>query len=212
MKGSRKNISRGSIRRRRQLRDQRRRAACREERRYARSAFSLRRFVGRYKAEAFFIAVLIAGVLAVASLGPDKKAAKAARDSVSSFLTDRSREWNQAYPYGYKIIALTDKDIIHTSFDTLPGDLEIDWKNLSVSRIQADRLRGTDEKIKIGIDGLNYAPAGVSGVSVTAAFSRKKGARAALARFGGLDFAAEIVEDDGEYLFLLLGLRGRQEF
>ena len=83
----------------------------------------------------------------------------------------------------------------------------IDWKNLSVIRVKTDRLKGTSEKIKIVVEGINYAPAGIAGLSITTTFSRKKGAVARLTRLGEFKFVAEIIDEKEGYLFFLLGLR-----
>jgi len=116
-------------------------------------------------------------------------------------------EWDAEFSQGYKIIVFTDTDIIHTSLNTLPDDLKINWKEMSVARIQANQLNNTIEKIKITINDIAYMPAQVSGLAVTVTLLRKKGAAARLTKFGDLEFVAKIVEDNGGQLFCLLGLR-----
>lgn len=206
---SRKNNSRGRIKRRRHLRNQRDRQAGREKKKYARETFILSSFLKNRKWEIFFLLVMLIVIMLIVALGPDKRAIKKMSDSVSSLIADQSASWKEAYPYGYKIIALTEREIIHTSFDTLPEALEIHWKNLSVARIQADQLKNTDEKIKIEMPDINYAPANISRRTVTASFTRKKGMVTSLARWGKMEFAVEIIEDDGERLFCLFGLRSK---
>jgi len=175
---------------------------------YVPEAFSFWRILKKHIIEMSFGVILLFGIGAVVLLGPDKKAVREMSASMSSIIEDQSPYWREAYPYGYKIIAFTDKNIIHTFFDTLPEDLEINWKDLSVARIQASQIKNTDEKIKITMANINYAPADVSGLTIVTSFSRKKGIRTSLTRLGGLEFVAEIIEDNGQELFCLFGLRG----
>jgi hypothetical protein len=207
MNNSRKNMSRGEIRRRRQLREQRQRIESREDEEHIQEEFSFKLFLKKYTVEVSLVVFLITGVSTVILLGPDKKAVNERQDAVRVLLRDRTYEWDEAYPYGYKIMAFTGKEIIHTSFDTLPKDFRIDWRNASVARIQASSLTNTDEKIKITMRGIRYPPAGVSGLKVTTTFSSRKGVVAKLARIGELELVAEIVEDNGEVLFCLIGLK-----
>ncbi|MCK4882758.1 MAG: hypothetical protein KAS92_07020, partial [Candidatus Omnitrophica bacterium] len=127
--------------------------------------------------------------------------------SVSSVIEERSEVWDEAYPYGYKIIVFTGSEIVHTSFDTLPEDLKINWKNLSVARVQAKQFGSMDEKIKIGMTDISYGPAGVSGLTIRISFIRKVGAATILTRFDDLEFIAEIIEDNTDQTFCLFGLR-----
>jgi hypothetical protein len=147
--------------------------------------------------------------MVIMTLGPDKSAVKKVSDSVSALLVDQSEVWGEAYPYGYKIIALTDREIIHTSFNTFPEALVINWENLSVARIRANQQKDADEKIKIQIPDIKYAPANISGHTVTAAFTRRKGVTASLAVWGDREFVVQVVEDDGQRTFCLFGLRPR---
>jgi len=207
MSQSRKKRSRKEIRRRRQLREKDQRVASNEEEKYAETEISLRLPFKKYKIELLFVIFAVIGVIFVISLGPDKKAAQELRESFNPFLYAKSWQWDEAFSKGYKIIVFTEKSIIHTSFDTLPDDLKINWKEMSVARIQANRLSGTTEKIKITINDITYAPADVSGMTTTVILSRQKGASGRLARLGKLELVAKIVEDDGSQLFFLLGLR-----
>ena len=190
-----------------QLRNQRQRDMAREEGKYAPARFVPGLFLKRHKVEIFLFVFLAAGVLSIILLGPDKGEINEMRASVSSVVEEKSQYWDEAYPYGYKVIALTDADIVHTSFDTLPEDLKINWKDLSVIRIQAKQFGSTDEKIKISMTGIYYAPAGVSDLAITTTLIRREGTSVILTRFNDLEFVAEIVEDNGEQVFCLLGLR-----
>jgi len=207
MSRSRKKRSRREIRRRRQLREESGRIASRQEAKYTEEEIPLRSLFGKYKVELSLVVFALIGVIFVMSLGPDKKAAQKLRESFDSSLYVESLRWDMTFSQGYKVFVFTEKNIIPTSFDTLPDDLKIDWKKMSVTRIQTDQLSGTIEKIKITMNGITYAPADVSGMSTTVILSRQKGASARLARFGKLEFVAKIVEDDGSQLFFLLGLK-----
>ena len=207
MKRSQKNKSRNKVRRRRHLKDERERAVARERNKYAPEPFVFSRFLKRRKIEISFIVFLAAGVLGIILLGPDKDAINEMRASVSSAIEEKAPDWDEAYPYGYKVIALTEADIVYTDFDTLPDDLKIDWKNISVVWIQTRQFGSVDEKLKVVIKDMDYGPAGVSGLSVTSTFIRKKGAKTILTRLGDLEFVAEIIEDTGTQLFCLFGLR-----
>ncbi|MCK5083634.1 MAG: hypothetical protein KAR31_12055 [Candidatus Omnitrophica bacterium] len=179
----------------------------REERKYVPAGFVPGLFLKHHKVEIFLLVLLVAGVLSITLLGPDKGAINEMSASLSSVIEERSQYWDEAYPYGYKIIALTGTEIVHTSFDTLPEDLEINWKDLSVSRIQTKQFGSADEKIKIGMTGIYYVPAGVSGLAITTTLTKKKGASSILTRFDDLKFVVEIIEDNGEQVFCLFGLQ-----
>lgn len=207
MNRSRKKRSRGEARRHKRLREENERIASRQDEEYAEDEIPLRLLLKKYKVELLLVGLVIIGVAIIMSLGPDKKTAKKLRDSFNPFLYSQSWEWDEAFSQGYKIIVLTDKNIIQTSFDTLPDDLKINWKKMSVARVQSSRLNSMTEKIKITLTGITYAPADMLGVTATVILSRQKGASARLAQFGKIEFVAKIVEDDGEQLFCLFGLR-----
>jgi hypothetical protein len=207
LKKSQKNKSRRKMRHHQQLRQQRQRGMVREEKNYTPAGFVPGVFFRRHKVEMFLLMVLAVGVFIIISFGPDKGAINEMRDSVSSVIEEGSQYWEESYPYGYKIIALTGTDIIQTSFDTLPEDLKIKWKNLAVARVQTKESGNLSEKIEMGMSGIQYAPAGVSNLSITTTLIRKKGASSILTQFDDLEFAAEIIEDNGEQVFFLFGLR-----
>jgi len=207
MNRSRKKRSRRKIRRRRQLREKSQRIAVHEEEKYTEEEIPLRLRLKKHAVEFSLIVFVVIGVLFIISLGPDKKVVQELQESFDPFLYNRSLEWDEEFLQGYKIIVFTDKDIIQTSFDTLPDDLKINWKKMSVVRIQANQLSGMTEKIKITINDITYAPENVSGMTATVILLRQKGASVQLARFGKLEFVAKIVEDDSSQLFFLLGLR-----
>ena len=207
MNRSRKKRNRREIRRQRQLREKNQRIAVHGEEKYTEEEIPLRLRLKKHAVEFSLIAFVIIGVLFVISLGPDKKSVQELRESFAPFLNKRSLEWDEEFLQGYKIIVFTDKNIIQTSFDTLPDDLKINWKKMSVVRIQANQLSGTTEKIKIAINDITYTPEDVSGMTVTVILSRQKGASARLARLGKFELVAKIGEDDGRQLFFLLGLR-----
>jgi len=174
MNRSRKKRSRRDIRRRRQVREKSQRIAAHEEKKYTKEKVPLRFLFKKHVVELSLIAIMIFGVLFVISLGPDKNAVKELQDSFDPFLYDRSLEWDEEFLQGYKIIVFTDKDIIQTSFDTLPNELKIDWKKMSVVRIQANQLSGTTEKVKITLNDIAYAPVNVSGMTTRAVLLRQR--------------------------------------
>ncbi len=202
-----KKRNRREIRRRRQSREKNQRLVSRDEKKYTEGDISILLFLKRYIFELFLIICLIIGIVFVKSLGPDKEAAQKLQESFDPALYGESLEWDKVFTGGYKILVLTEKDIIQTSFDTLPDDLKINWKKMSVTRIQANQLGNTIEKIKIIIKDINYAPADVSGLTAIATLSRQKGVFARLAVFSNFEFIAKIVRDDAGQLFCLLGLR-----
>lgn len=204
---SREKRSRGKIRRRRQLREESERIASRQQGGCAENEASSQLQFRKYKIELFLAAFVIICSVFIMSFGPDKKAAKKMRNSFDPFLYSQLFEWDSAFAQGYKVIVFTDEGIIQTSFDTLPKDLKINWKKMSVTRIQANQQSGIIEKIKITLDGITYAPAGISGLTTSVTLSRQKGASARLAKLGKLEFVAKIVEDEDHQLFCLLGLR-----
>jgi len=208
MNQSRKKRSRGEIRRRRQLREKSGRIASRQEEKYTEEEeVPPHLLLKKYKVELLLVAFALIGVIFVMSLGPDKEAAQKLRESFDPSLYRRSLQWNEVYSQGYKVVVFTDKNIIHTTFDTLPDDLKINWKKMSVVRIQANQLSGTTEKIKITINDITYAPANISGMSATVTLTRQKGASAKIAEFDKLNFVVKIVEDEDDQLFCLFGLR-----
>ena len=207
VKRPKKYISRSQTRRRRQLREQGQRSKSRDDEEYVYGEFALWPYLKNHKIEALFICVLIFYAAAVYVLRPDQKVIQEKKDAVSSLLLDQSYEWGRAYPHGYKIIAFTDENIIHTNYDTLPEELTFDWKRFSATRIQANRIKSTEEKIRIKMPGINYLPAGVSNLSITATLLRQKGAIGHLAKFGKMALIAEILEEREGYVFCLFGLK-----
>ena len=195
------------MRKRARLRDQREREFRREKNKYVVESFSLRRFFERHTMDLALLVIMAAGITWIILLGPDKKAIKEMSASISSGIGDRSQQWAEAYPYGYKIIALTDKDIIHTLYDTLPKDLKIDWNNLSVARVQSAEFGRMNEKIEMALYSINYAPEGVSNLDVKVSFIRKKGAMVRVANLGQLELVVEVIENNEGQLFCLFGLR-----
>jgi hypothetical protein len=209
LKKSRQKANRARVRQRKQLSEQRQRVQDREKHKYTPEVFSFGRFLKEHKIELAFAVIVAACITGIVFLGPDKSAIKAMSASVSATIEGQSLQWDVAYPHGYKIIVFTDSDIIHTTFDTLPENLRINWNKLSVARIQSAEFGSVSEKVKITIPGMDYAPAGILGRTVTVSFIRKKGAIVRLAQFGNIEFVAEVIEDDTARLFCLFGLRGQ---
>ncbi len=209
LKRSRKKTSRTKARHHRQMRDQKYRQHRREEKEYSPEQFSLMLLFRKRSGELLLIVIVIAAIVGIIFLGPDKKAAKEMMDSVSAVVEGQEADWEKMYPRGYKVIVLTDKDIIHTVYDTLPEDLKINWDKMFVERIQIREFGSLDEKIKIEISGISYVATGTSDLSVVGSFIRNEGVRIALAQLGDLDFMVEIVEDTGDQVFCLFGLKNR---
>jgi len=208
MSPSRKNLSRGKLRRKRQLRDLWERSESKDgEGPDVPPELIPETWVERFKVELIFLVVLIAGIVTVISFGPNLIAEQALRKTVSDLLIMDSWMWEEAYPAGYKIIALKDEKIVLTNYDSLPKGLKINWKKIAISRIQADQLRSTFEKIDIKISNVNYASKGISGRSAHVTLTRRVGSTATLMRLGDVDFIVKIVEDDGSHIFCLFGLR-----
>jgi len=207
MNRSRKKRSRGEIRRRRQLREESERTRSYLDEDRTENEIPQRSRIKKYKIELLLAAFAIIGVVFIMFLGPDRRAAKELRDSFNFFLYSRSWEWDESFSQGYKIIVLTEKDIIQTSMDTLPDSLKVNWKEMNVARIKSSQMSGTIEKIKITLNDIAYAPVNISGVSATVTLSLQKGASARLVNLGELEFVAKIVEIRNSELFFLLGLR-----
>jgi len=178
-----------------------------DEGRYVPDEFSRKSFFSKRLTEVIFILLLIGGVVAVRSLGPDNEAADEMRESIESLITWQPLQWEKDYPHGYKIIAFTDKDIITTSHDTLPEELKINWKRMSVARIEANQLKRTLEKIEIKINNINYAPAGIKGDNVKTTITRHTGSTGFLGQYGNLKLYVKIINDDGANLFCIFGLK-----
>lgn len=192
---------------RKRLSEENERFSSRQKGKYIEDKVSLFGLLKKYIVELLLIAVALIAVVFIVSLGPDKKASQKLMESFDLFLHSRAAEWDAEYSQGYKIIVFTDSEIIHTSFNTLPDDLKINWKNISVARIQTNQLNDTIERIKIVINDISYTSANISGLTVSVILLRRKGSVGKLTRFGDLQFEAKIVEDEGSQLFCLLGLR-----
>jgi len=207
MNRSRKKRNRKEIRRRKQLREESGRVASRLDEEHVEDEIAQRSLLQKYKIELSLFVFVIIGIVFIMSLGPDQRAAKKLRNSFNPFLYSRSWEWDEVFPRGYKIIVLTNKDIIQTSFDTLPDDLKINWKEMAVARIQSSQLSDMIEKIKITLFNIAYVPADISRVTTTATLLRQKEASARLAQFGKIEFVVKIVEIEDNQIFCLFGLR-----
>jgi hypothetical protein len=206
-KSSRKHLSRSELKRRRQLKEQGSRLESREEASSKEKEFRIERFVAKHFITLMCVALLVIGILIVRLIMPNMEDLERIDNTVSGLILDRSYDWALKYPFGYKIIALTDKKIIHTNYDSLPSDLQINWKKLVAARIEADLLSDIVESIKVELKDIKYDPANVTDLSVRTTITRYKGARTRLAQIGSMDFMIEIVEDNGEHVFCLLGLQ-----
>lgn len=208
MNSSRKSKSRGRIRRERQLRKQHERIQARGEGRYVPKELTFGVFLRRQGSIVVLAAILFVGIWGVNRLRPEKSAATDIEELLSPLLKDGPPAWAREYPYGYKLIALTEEEMISTSYDTFSGDFKIDWKKMSITRIKADQLKTSEEKIRIIAPPVQYLPQKISSRSVvTTTISRKAGMKATLAKFDRFEFVVEIVEDKEGYLFCLFGLK-----
>lgn len=208
MNPSRNIKSRGRIRRERQLRKQRERIKSRGENRYVPREFTFGAFLRRQGGMVALAVIVIGGIWGVKMLVPDEPAATDIEELIGARLEAKRGAWAKEYPNGYKLVALTGEEIIPTSHDTFSSDFKIDWKKLSVTRIKADHLKSTEEKIRITAPQVHYLPRNTSSQSmVTATISRKAGMKAALAKFDRFEFIVEIIEDKEGYLFCLFGLK-----
>ena len=208
MSASRKTKSRGRIRRERQLRKQRERIQARGEDKYVPKELSIGVFLKRQSGFIVFAVILVAVILGSHLLGPDKNATTNIEEMISPLMHDKAQAWAKEYPYGYKLFALTDREITSTSYDTFSDDFTIDWKKLSITRIQADQLKRSEEKIRIIAPQVRYLPQNIASRSmVTTTISRKKGMKITLFKFSQFEFVAEVIEDKEGYLFCLFGLK-----
>ncbi|MBN1870456.1 MAG: hypothetical protein JW847_07785 [Candidatus Omnitrophica bacterium] len=203
----RKNKDRNKAKHHRQLWKQRQRKLAREERIYSPADADFGVILKTHKREVFLFVLMAVGVMGIILSGPDKDSMNKMSASVSSEIEQKSLYWEEAYPFGFKVIAFMGTDIVQTDFDTLPEDLKINWKNLSVVRIQTRQDDRTVEKIKISISGIQYEPANVSDVTITTTLVRNRGASALMTRFNDLEFVAEIIEDKDDQVYCLFGLR-----
>jgi len=202
-----KNKNRHQMRRRKQLRAQKGRELERQPVRQGEAAFSWKKLLAAHILELFFMGLLAAGIMGIMMLAPDRRSIKKMSDSVSVVVENQAPVWQKSYPFGYKVIAFTEKGIVHTSFDTFPEGFVFDWSSLVVAHIQANRLTNTDEKIQVVMENIDYMDVGVSGMTIDATFTRKKGMTNVLGHFGELELVAQIVEDTGGQIFCLFGLR-----
>lgn len=136
-----------------------------------------------------------------------KSVPEAVQTVLETLAQEQAPQWAQKYPQGYKLIVITNDEIIHTDYDHLPDKLQVDWKELIVKKLKADQLKNMPERIRIQLSGLSYAPTGISGITITSTFTRQKGMIGSFLKFNGLELVAEIIEDQGNMIFCLLGLR-----
>ncbi len=169
--------------------------------------FSFLKFILSFKAEIITIICVIVGVRVIASLGGSKKRTEEVNAFITEITSQQKQLWNRQYPSGYKIIALADHQIIETDVDTLPEDLRIDWQHVLVSLVPANPLNQTDEKIKIDIPTLSYAPVEVFNAHVQAVLSRNKKEKAGLMKLGWHNLTVEIIGDDGAQILCLIGFQ-----
>ena len=196
------------IQRKRQLRKQSERIHAREDRKYVPADMTFGVFIRKHRGLFIFVTILAVGIWGGRKLASIKKVDSVLQNSIDAIISERTQEWDESYPYGYKIIVFTDKEIMHTSFDTISPDFRVNWKELSVIRIQADQLERTEEKIKITAPKIQYGPQSISSLSgVTATISRKVGMKMKLGEFDKFEFIFEIVEDSEGQLFCLFGIK-----
>lgn len=169
--------------------------------------FSFLRFVMSFRAEILAIVFVIIGVRIISFIGVKKDLQVDVDLSLSEVSSEQRALWQKQYPSGYKIIAIADKKIIPTEQDTLPEDLIIDWHNVLVSLVPADPLRQVDEKVKITIPIISYAPVNIYNLSVSAIFSRGQRERVGLAKFGWHSLMVEVIGEDGDKLYCLIGFQ-----
>ncbi len=208
MKRSQKKANRRRVRQRIRQQDQNQRALDRDRNKYVPEKFVLKHYLRQHGIELAVLLMAAISVTVIVLMGSDKKAMNEMSATVSSGIEEQSQRWAEAYSYGYKVIMLTETDIIHTSFDTLPKDFRVDWDDLAVSRVKSTEFGAMNEKVKISLPGIDYAPGGVFDLTVTASFVRKEGAKVRLANLGKFEFVIEVVKDSDGKLYCLFGLQG----
>lgn len=193
--------------RKRQLLDQRMRAQRRQQYQFTAAKFSVGHYLKDHLLELTIVVFAAACVIGIYFLGPDREAMRAMSEAIGSQMAERPQQWGKEYPLGFKVIALTETEIIPTGFDTLPKDFHVNWSGLSVARVQSVEYATSIEKIKMTIPGIRYPPQGVNGLDVSISFVWEKGARAHVADLGDRELVIEVVEGDTGQLFCLFGLR-----
>lgn len=207
-KSRRRSIRKQSQRRRKWHQRRRRREAFEAAHEAVLEKFSFRSFLRENRVPLFFIVLALAGITALWMTLPLKETVP---DDITATLKTLAEEqlprWAQKYSKGYKLIVITDQEIILTDYDRLPENLRADWKHLVIKRLKADPFKNIPERIQIELSGLSYAPADIFDVTASAAFTRQKGMTGSFLKFDGSELAAEIIEDQGNRIFCLFGLR-----
>ncbi len=153
------------------------------------------------------ILCIVAGIKIIASF---ESRDKITEDIESAFLsvTEQQRlDWQKKYPSGYKIVLIRGNKIVHTSQDTLPQDLKIDWHNVGVTVIPANSLTRTEEKIRIDLPISSYAPVDVYGRDVSAELSRHQRKALGLTKLGWHNLMIEIIGEEDDDLLCLIGFQ-----
>jgi len=126
---------------------------------------------------------------------------------ITGIIENREYEFSQSYPYGYKIITFENNKALSSSTDTLPEDLEIDWKRIALLHLRPDQTKKNPGAIKIRIPDMHYQSFHISGLEVTTTFVKKRGEVSSIAQFGNREFLMEVLEAYESSLIVLFGLR-----
>jgi len=172
-----------------------------------RKNFSFWKLLWNLKVEIGIVLCVLIGVRLIYSSGKDNNLTKKITPDVSKLSKDRHNEWKKKYPSGYKIIVFVDNYVLHTQQDTLPEDLKIDWNNVSRLRTPSDLTQKTEAKIKITIPIMSYAPAEIFNLKVSTTIYRNQKKSWKVAALSWHNLFIEIIEDNGEEIFCLLGFQ-----
>jgi len=75
---------------------------------------------------------------------------------------DKIKDYTAKYPKGIKIVTFENNEMIESSIDTLPQDLRINWKKVSLLRVSPELSRDNPSAAKIQLPQVTYDIYGIS--------------------------------------------------
>ena len=165
------------------------------EARFRGQPFSFLDFFKTFQLEIFVGPLIVGCLIFIPRWGGLKKDGEGLNASVSSLSEAQNQELKQRFPNGFKLIEI-EKFTMKPLEDSLSKDFQINWNNLKLERMDA-------QKIRMVLPEVLYKSRDVRLTHAVVDFQRR---HQELVRFNqgrGLDLLAQMISDDGEKVVCL---------
>ncbi len=129
------------------------------------------------------------------------------KGNTEHLIKSKGENWDFQYPDGYKVITLANNKVIESSVDTLPKDIFVDWKNISLARVTPEKLKDNPGLIKMRLGEITHQASGLNQTTIMVSFAREVGQQVVVTPIKKKELFFELLEVYENSMVCLFALR-----